>query len=571
LPSSPELGGISAPTFQIGPPAVSPTRTVSIVNGVRSDRQGLTVTWTITPTRVGPQILSPSFVVDGARRRAPGIVLEVVAHGQAPPRPRGGGAGNPFLAPSPLDPWKGLIGALEGEDDPMDLRPRISTDPKLALDAPRGRAAFIHATVDKTSAVVGEQVTFSIFLYVDADDREPDFNDVHEASVSDFVKRSLLDDENNPKTAGHAKVGGRIWTVKLVRRFALFPLKAGTLAIGPMTLGVVGSFGGAGGKRESEPLEVHVSEPPLAGRPPGYVVGDVGQFQIAASAAPTEVERGGALSVTVELSGTGNLPASIAPPLLRGVEWLPPETREKVGNTGNDRYGGKRTFTYVVRMKEEGDIDLGEIKLPYYDADAHAYGLAAAALGRVHVLPGGAVEADAGGATDPLPSLPALRATRSPPRVTSDKLADKGVFWGSLLSTPLAVIAFAGVRAARRRVMKNVRARSKSPEVELRQRVADAGAAVAKTSAPAIDAASVRAIEHAVLVNAKVNVRALTSDVLAARLEEHGVKKDVAIEIAALLGECERARFSPGQDDDAAALHEARERWARAKRCIDAL
>jgi hypothetical protein len=571
MPTSPELGGISSSNFRIGQPSVSPTRSVSIVNGVRSDKQGLTVTWTVIPSRPGPQILSPSVIVDGVRRRAAGISLEVVPHGQAPARPPGGSITvNPFSG-SPLDPWKGLIGALEGDENPMDLRPRIQTDPKLALDAPRGRAAFLHAAIDKPAAVVGEQVTLSIFLYVDSDDREPDFNDVHEASVSDFVKRTLLDDDNNPKNAGHAKVGGRIWTVKLVRRFALFPLKAGALAIGPMRLAVIGPLGGTSGKRESEALEVMVSEPPLAGRPPGYVVGDVGQFQIAANVAPNQIERGGAVSVTVDLSGTGNLPASIAPPLLRGVEWLPPETRERVGNTGNDRYGGKRTFTYVVRMKEEGDVDLGEIKLPFYDADARTYGVASATLGHVHVTPGSAVEADAGAVADPLPNLPTARAVRVPPQVASEKLADKGMFWASLFATPLAVVAFAGARAARRRMAKAEKTRSRSPDVELRQRIADADAASSKTSGPAIDAATVRALEPAVLVRAKVNVRSLTSDTVAARLEEHGVKKETALEIAELLGTCERARFSPGQDDDAGARDAARERWTRAKRCIDAL
>jgi BatD DUF11 like domain len=577
MPTSPELTGSSTRNFQTGPPALAPTRTVTILNGVRSDRLVLTVTWTVTATRPGAQVLSPSVLVDGTRRRAPGISVQVVARGQAPQRPPSS-AGNPFSG-SPLDPWKGLLGALEGDDDPMNLRPRIQTDPKLALDAARGRAAFLHAAVDKPVAVVGEQVTLSIFLYVDSDDREPDFNDVHEASVSDFVKRSLLDDENNPKSAGHAKVGGRVWTVKLVRRFALFPLKAGTLAIGPMRLAVIGPLGGSSGKRESEQLDVIVSEPPLAGRPPGYVVGDVGQFQIAASVAPSQVERGGAVSVTVDLSGTGNLPANITPPLLRGVEWLPPETREKVGNNGSDRYGGKRTFTYVVRMKEEGDVDLGEIKVPFYDADARVYGVAAASLGHVRVVPGGSEEADAGGVTDPLPNLPAPRAVRAPPQAVSDKLADRGIFWTSLFAAPVVVVAFAGARAARRRLATTQKTRIRSPDVELRQRIADADAASAAASAHpldapsvrALDAASVRALEQAALVKARVNVRALTSDAVAARLEEHGVTAETAREIAELLGTCERARFSPAEDDDPAAAADAGERWTRAKRCIDAL
>jgi hypothetical protein len=222
-------------------------------------------------------------------------------------------------------------------------------------------------------------------------------------------------------------------------------------------------------------------------------------------------------------------------------------------------------------MKEEGDSDLGEIKLPFYDADARTYGVAAETQGHVRVVPGSAVEADAGGTSDPLPNLPAARATRAPQQPVADKLADKGLFWASLFATPLAVVGVAGARAARRRMVKAGKAQSRSPDVELRQRITDADAISAKASAPAIDAATVRALEQAVLVKAKVNVRALTSDAVAARLSEHGVSKVAATEIAELLGTCERARFSPGQDDDPDALDAARERWTRAKRCIDAL
>jgi hypothetical protein len=104
-------------------------------------------------------------------------------------------------------------------------QPAITTDPRFALEHDRGRIAFLHATIDKTQAVVGEQITFSVFLYVDAAEHPPDFTDVHEATADDFVKRALFEDDQNDHQLGHALAGGRVWRVKLLRKSALFPLK----------------------------------------------------------------------------------------------------------------------------------------------------------------------------------------------------------------------------------------------------------------------------------------------------------------------------------------------------------
>lgn len=557
-PSSAQPGVRS--NFTVQGLSVQPSRTVSIINGVRSDKVGISATWNLVATKLGQTTVTPSVLIGGTRYAASAITMTVVPAGQARPSRQ---------PQAPLDPWAGIfgqLGQLGGGDDLFDLRPLVTADPKLALDTARGRGAFLHGLVDKTAAVVGEQVTFYVYIYVDSDDREPDFNDVHEATVSDFVKQSLLEDESNPRSVGHARVADRIWSVKLVRKWALFPLKTGDLAIEPMTLAVVGSSGPAG-RRESEQLHVHVTEPPLAGRPPGYVVGDVGHFRLSATVAPREVERGEGVAMDVELAGTGNLPSAIVPPPRRGVEWLTPETHDKVGAIDGNRFGGRRTFNFVAKLSRAGEVDLGELAIAFWDPDAHAYAVARAPLGVVKVTPGKNEEADAGPDLDPLPGLPAARTALAGADGGRSHLSDHPLFWLSLAASPLAFAFAAGGRAAQRRLKEAARSRKTSPEKELRQRMDDADAACKKDDTRAADAAIARAIECAAITRAKTNVRAIAGAEVGARLEAQGVPREVAVEIGSILDACEKARFSP----TAGAIEDARGRWKSAKKRISEL
>lgn len=536
--------------------STSPTQTHININGTQIDRFGLTVDWTLQTQRVGVFTIGPASVaVGGNRVSVRGVTVHVVPTGQAPPRqpsPQQAPA-SPFTF-SPFDPWKGLIQGFgqnfpQPDIAPPQSAPPVTTDPKLSLDAPRAAYYFLHATVDKTSAVVGEQVTYSVYEYIDLGAQtaiEIDDSDVHDAAVADYVKRPLLREDQDALLAGYASIAGRPWVVKLVRRWALFPLHAGDLAIGPMSV-MLARPRSAVGQRTTEPLTVHVTEPPAAGRPPGYALGDVGHFSLTAQVAPKDVEQGGAVGVHVELSGTGNVPSTIATPAREGVEWLAPEVHEQLGAIGHESFGGKRSFDYVVRVRRAGDIALGELSLPFWDPDAKKYDVARASLGMVHVKPvANAPAASAGAPEETLPGLPAPVDTMEGEPTRRAHLGDAPLFW--LLGVGAWPVAFGlavGATAAGRRASRAWRARKASPVAELKERLAAADAASEGSDARRVDAAVARALEAAAMAHAGVNVRGAIGDEVADRLARAGVAQGAASRIAGLLRECEMARFSP--------------------------
>jgi hypothetical protein len=578
MPSDPEPG--ATPGFTVGRPASSPSQTQMFINGTRIARYGLVVDWPLRAERVGVfSIGPPSVVVGGARYAARSVSVRVVPAGQAPPRPSQPPATQPSqpFGFTPFDAWRGLFPGFPGIDqgsERPDAVPAVTPDPKLALDAPRGPYYFLHATAEPMRAVIGQQVTFTVYEYLDVSapgNIEVDGTDVHDPSAADFVKHPLLRDDQETLLAGYASVGGHVWKVTVVRRWALFPLHEGDLAIGPMSITLLRPRGASPPKRATEALTVHVTEPPAVGRPPGYALGDVGRFALSAQVTPRELEQGAAVGVHVELSGTGNIPAMLAPPAREGVEWLAPEIHEQVGAVGRDAFGGHRNFDYVVRVQRAGNVDLGEIRLPFWDPEQRKYDTARAVLGAVSVKPSAAAAAAASAAAEHelLGGLPPPRDKLEPTPAAHAHVDDSPLFWWFGVGSWPAVlgIAVAG-RAAGRRVYGALTARRGSPHTELKERVHSANMAHRGKDARAADAATARALEAAAVAHAGISVRgAVGDDDVIARLEHAGVARDTASRVAELLRECETARFAP----DAADVPAARDRWLRAQGIIRGL
>jgi hypothetical protein len=539
---------------------------MTIVNGRMSTQRGVTAVWTLRATKLGTFTIGPPTIrVGGKRYQGQSLSVRVLPAGQAPPRPT--------QQPNAFDPFGGLFGQMPQiqfpgfNEPPPQPRDVPQSDPRYALDSARAPLAFLHATIDKPSAVVGEQVTYTVYGYVDTThfNQEPEWADPHEAPANDFQKRSLSDD-GKIVPLGYTDIGGKLYAVRLLRKLALFPLKTGDLDVGEMTIEL--SVPG-GGLRRSEDLHVHVTDPTLQGRPPGYAVGDVGQFSLTAEISGRDIEQEGAIGVTVTLSGNGNLPSSLDPPEQAGVEWLDPQVNEKVGAQKGDNFGGSRTFQYVVRLHRAGDIDLGDFTLAYWEPQNRVYQIARAPLGRVHVRPGPAPSAAAEQAADPLPGLPRVRTTREPVAGERRHLDDAPSFWFGLGAMPLAYGVVVAAAGTARRAREKRAQRGASPEAELRSRVRAADEAASSGDSRALDAATARALEAATIVGCNLNVRGLATSNVAAALREAGTGEADASEIEGILLACDAARFSSAAGGETGGASEAIERWTRGRRAIE--
>ena len=172
-------------------------------------------------------------------------------------------------------------------------------DPELALDAPLDSKVFLRAVVDQKNPVVGEQVTLTVYVY--ARQTALELTDLHEPSIPDFYRRDLLSPQNQPEPRP-VSIGGVIWRAQPIYKAALFPLKSGEIEIGAMQSTVIGRGSGLNAARASQPIKLHVSEPPSKGRPVGYQMGDVGSYTLTVTVDPRKSEVGGAVAVTLSWS-----------------------------------------------------------------------------------------------------------------------------------------------------------------------------------------------------------------------------------------------------------------------------
>jgi BatD DUF11 like domain len=537
--------------LRAGPPSVSSQTQISIVNGHMSRKSGITATWQVVASREGAfGVGPPSVTWNGRKVQAHG--MRVVVHPASP----GGRQRHATPSPSPFDPF-GMFPKLPGFFDTPepDQQAEPAPDPELALDAPLDPKVFLRSVVDQKNPVVGEQATLTIYVYSRVTGLE--LTDLHEPSIPDFYRRDLLSPHNQPEPR-LVSIGGVIWRAQPIYKAALFPLKSGEIEIGPMQGTIVGRGSGLNAVRASQPIKLHVSEPPSKARPVGYQMGDVGNYTLTATVDPRKSEVGGAVAVTLKLAGVGNVPNAVKIPMSSALEWLEPQVREDI-EVENGKVRGSRTFSYIARPKTAGTVDLGEATLPYWNPDRKVYDIARVYLGKIEVQPDATKSAnkDPAAPRDPWASLGKERDHPGGYKHAPEPLTERSFYWLGLFGAPFAVVASSLGSRGVRRLRARFTARRRSAE-----RGIDQALNQARSAAKADDRSSAlgpleRALYLAIERVTGLKARALLIEDVPAALQERGIDSELAAEIKGVLGSVEAARFAP---DGAASARELVER-----------
>ena len=270
----------------------------------------------------------------------------------------------------------------QDEDDPFQRF--FGHVPSPWRREPQQPDVFLRAEVQPARPVVGQQVLYTIYLYTReniaaiAPSGIPTFRGfwVRDIPLPQQLPTEMVDLD-----------GRRYGRVPLLKK-ALFPLRSGLYRLEPATIDLTVErydrsffFGPAVARPESIRLQTPaqtVDVQALPPAPPGFG-GAVGQISLAAQLEPREVHLGEAATLTVRLSGVGNL-QGIQEPRLKtppGLTLLPPQQEGKDDLNGS-AVRGTRIWRYAVVPERAGRFTLDAPKITYFDPAESRYQVASA-------------------------------------------------------------------------------------------------------------------------------------------------------------------------------------------------
>lgn len=443
--------------------------------------------------------------------------------------------------------------------DPNALSP---AQPDVAAESAEfDRQAFVRAVVDRTEAFVGQQVTLTVYLYVNDQLPVRDARATHAPSTTGFWVQDLRTPQSRTER-DHQVVRGVGFQVYVLRRLALFPLQAGTLETGEteMAVDVGDPLAAMMGQTtvlspRCAPIRIDVRPLP-AGAPLGTLVG---RATLSADVDRRSLRTGEAATLTVTVRGVGSLrDVAFATPVVPGLRFEAPTIEDRLETPG-DVVGGERILRWQVVPLVPGRVVLPELTLSVFDPTTERLDTLRSASIALDVT-GDAIadeEPDAGLASseddeaeddaDAIEFGPPSRSSallRHVPALSSHPL-----YLPALLAAPLSVALLFVSRDLLRRLAERRDRRASAPTPD--KPLADAKRALVAKDATAFYAALSTALHRALERSLGVRTVGMTHHELRDHLASRGGDEDLCARIVDELDASDFARFSASGSDAA--------------------
>ena len=260
-----------------------------------------------------------------------------------------------------------------------------ATTPKLSYESQgkngQKKDYFLEAVVDKKNPYVNEQVTLTLKFYITV--QYYGSPQLSEPTTTGFWTEVL-----GNKTPYYQRVGNRNYKV-VERQYALFPTQTGKLTIGRAAIkttvaiqsrnrdpfSVFGNIFNQGRNVtiRSRPVTIDVKPLPEKGKPKNFS-GTIGKFNISATANKYSVEVNQPVSVTVKISGTGNIKSVAEPvmPQLTDFRIYKESSNENIAKQ-NGKISGTKIYKEVFIPKRPGKLQIPSIGFNYFDPQQSKY------------------------------------------------------------------------------------------------------------------------------------------------------------------------------------------------------
>ncbi len=356
----------------IAGPYTSQSTSVSWVNGKHTTSFEQTYTYTLIANKEGSYSIQPATIkVDGETYSSNGLKIKVLPPDQEP-------------------------------DNTVQQGQRSQAQGSSI----NSENLFVRTIVDKKNVYEQECISLSYRLYTLVDvsqltpnTKMPDFEG--------FMKQEIDLGNNNQLELEH--YNGKNYQAITLFQTLLYPQHSGDIQIPAATFEAIVRVRNQASVRSmfdffdtytnvSKPLTapgvtIHVSPLP-AGKPASYL-GGVGQFNIASTISTTNLNVDEALTLTLDIKGTGNLkliktPAADFP---EGFETYDPKLTNNFKTTAQGITGNKK-IEYLAIARAGGDYTIPPIEFTYFDTKEKAYKTLRTPTYNIHVEKNGKAESD---------------------------------------------------------------------------------------------------------------------------------------------------------------------------------
>ncbi len=294
------------------------------------------------------------------------------------------------------------------ESEPVKLKVSESTEPQQAET--KEKSLIIEASVDNTAPYLGQQITL-VFRFA----RSPDAR-IRNAGYDLPDLPGFWNEGIESRREYSKQINGKDYVVTEVA-IPLFPIMEGDVTIGPIIVRYDELVPNDNSREQpffkdpfgrsifdddffkmfrsdsvikrtarTTPIRLRVKSLPQDPKPVDFE-GGVGKFSVTARLNNDEIKAGESVTLTVALSGEGNIRDLADPKLeLTGAKVYPDNPTINV-KSYQDKIVGEKVYKLAIVPQQAGMIEIPEISIPYFNPDSKRYEFASSNPIELKVLP----------------------------------------------------------------------------------------------------------------------------------------------------------------------------------------
>ena len=542
-------------------PQKSSSSSISIINGKRTSSRQVSYTYILMPKSAGEFTLpSATAKVKGDEIVSRPVTVSVVrqdsSSSQSSSQSGSGGV--------PSDP-----SAMGGGSSQRQNGGSVARGQEAAAGE-----IFLSLALDRTNVVVGQPINATLKIYQRAN--LSGFENANFPSFTGFWSQEVEAPTNIEFT--RETYNGKIYDAAVLRRYILIPQQTGKLTIDPAELvclvnvrvqartgsifdGFFDDYQTIRKKVSSQAVTVNVS--PLPAGAPSSFGGGVGKFSISAKLSKDSLKAHEANSLTVTISGRGNVSLLEAPKVSFPLDMEVYDTKI-TDKSAKGSLSGSKEFEFPFIPRSAGNFTIEPIQYSYYDVDAGRYVTVQTQPLSLTVEKG--ADIPSGGTVVPGVQQNDVRSLGQDIRFISTKPArfsDKGWFFvGSapfvavclaiLLASALCWFAFRRLAARRADVVGN---RNRKATKKALKQLKTASVFLKQNLYTAFYEELHKALLGFIADKLNMPLSELNKENISSRLAEGGVPEKTATAFVGLIDDCEFARYSPQAGNEAMQAH----------------